>query len=120
MERRNAWKQYDAEALSLVEQAAAGYKQFLDGGKTERECAALAVQRAKAAGYISLREAIRDHRPVQPGDKLYLTQMNKAVILFHVGENPLEDGMNIVGAHIDSPRIDLKQNPFYEDGDFAY
>ena len=120
MERRNAWKQYDEAALTEVERAARDYRHFLDQGKTERECAAQAVEMAKAAGYISLEEAVRGGQPVRPGDKLYQVQMNKAVMLFHVGRHPLEDGLNIVGAHIDSPRIDLKQNPLYEDGDICY
>ena len=120
MERRNAWARYDEKTLALVEEAAKGYKAYLDAGKTERECAAEAVRMAREAGYTSLREAIAQGRALQPGDKIYQVQMNKAVMLFHLGRRPLEEGMNIVGAHIDSPRIDLKQNPFYEDGDFAY
>ena len=120
MDRRNAWNQYDEAALAKVEAAAAGYKAYLDAGKTERECAAEAIRMAEAAGYVNLEDAIREGRAVRPGDKLYQAQMGKAVMLFHVGEAPLEQGINIVGAHIDSPRIDIKQNPFYEDGDFAY
>ena len=120
MERKNAWKQYDEAALEAVEKVARDYMDFLDKGKTERECAALAVDLARAAGYESLKEAIAKGRKIRPGDKLYLTQMDKAVMLFHVGRQPLEKGMNIVGAHIDSPRIDVKQNPFYEDTDLAY
>ena len=120
MDRRNAWNQYDDAALLKVEEAAAGYKKYLDTGKTERECAAEAVRMAEAAGYKSLAEAVRKGGAVKPGDKLYQVQMGKAVMLFHMGKAPLEQGMNIVGAHIDSPRIDVKQNPFYEDGDFAY
>ncbi len=120
MDRRNAWNQYDDAALLKVEEAAAGYKKYLDAGKTERECAAEAVRMAEAAGYKSLAKAIREGSAVKPGDKLYQVQMGKAVMLFHMGKAPLTEGMNIVGAHIDSPRIDVKQNPFYEDGDFAY
>lgn len=120
MERKNAWKQYDEAALEAVENVARDYMAFLDQGKTERECAALAVELARADGYESLKEAIAKGRKIGPGDKLYLTQMDKAVMLFHVGRQPLEKGMNIVGAHIDSPRIDVKQNPFYEDTDLAY
>ena len=120
MERRNAWKQYDEAALEKVEAAAKGYKAYLDAGKTERECALEAVRMAKAAGYTDLNDAIREGKPVKPGDKLYQVQMGKAVMMFHVGKAPLEQGLNIVGAHIDSPRIDIKQNPFYEDSDFAY
>ena len=120
MERRNAWKQYDEAALEKVEAAAKGYKAYLDAGKTERECAAEAIRMAKEAGYTSLEDAIKAGKPILPGDKLYQVQMGKAVMLFHMGSQPLEQGLNIVGAHIDSPRIDLKQNPFYEDADFAY
>ena len=120
MERRNAWAQYDEETLKKVEEAAKSYKAFLDAGKTERECAVQAVALAKAAGYTDLSDAIAAGRTLQPGDKVYVNQMGKAVMLFHLGKNPLEKGLNIVGAHIDSPRIDLKQNPFYEDTDFAY
>jgi len=120
MERRNAWKQYDDGALAKVEEAAKGYKAYLDAGKTERECAAECIRMAREAGYTDLNEAIAAGRALKPGDKVYLTQMNKAVMLFHLGKAPLEQGLNIVGAHIDSPRIDIKQNPFYEDTDFAY
>ncbi len=120
MERPNAWKKYDENAAAKVEAAARRYKAFLDNGKTERECAAQAVETARKAGYVSLKEAVAAGRKPQPGDKLYQVQMGKAVMLFHLGKAPLEQGMNIVGAHIDSPRIDIKQNPFYEDTDFAY
>ena len=120
MERRNAWKQYDEAALERVEEFARGYKAYLDAGKTERECTAEAIRLAKEAGYKSLKDLIAAGKPAQPGDKLYLDQMGKALMLFHMGKAPLEAGMNIIGAHIDSPRIDIKQNPFYEDTDFAY
>ena len=120
MERRNAWLQYDEAAMEKVEAAAKGYKAYLDAGKTERECAVEAIRMAKEAGYINLEDAIKEGRKVKPGDKLYQVQMGKAVMLFHMGKAPMEQGINIVGAHIDSPRIDLKQNPFYEDTDFAY
>lgn len=120
MERPNAWNQYDDQALQAVEKAARGYKNYLDHGKTERECACQAIVIAKAAGYTDLNDAIAAGKAVQPGEKYYLSQMGKAVMLFHMGRQPLEKGLNIVGAHIDSPRIDLKQNPFYEDTDIAY
>jgi len=120
MERPNAWKKYDKKTLKAVENAAKGYKAYLDKGKTERECAAEAVRMAQEAGYVELQSAIRRGGGVKPGDKFYQVQMGKAVMLFHVGKKPMAQGLNIVGAHIDSPRIDLKQNPFYEDGDIAY
>ena len=120
MERKNAWLNYSSKQLEAVEATAAAYKAFLDHGKTERECVREAVEMAKEAGYVSLREAIREGRALKPGDKLYETQMQKALLLFHIGEKPLEEGLNILGAHIDSPRIDLKQNPLYENNDIAY
>ncbi len=120
MERKNAWLNYSKEQFEAVEATATAYKAFLDHGKTERECVRLAVDMAKDAGYTSLREAIRQGKQLKPGDKLYDTQMQKALLLFHIGEKPLEEGLNIVGAHIDSPRIDIKQNPLYENSELAY
>ena len=120
MERKNAWLEYSEEQLTAVEAVAAAYKHFLDHGKTERECVREAVEMAKDAGYRSLQEAIREGRKLQPGDKLYYTQMQKALLLFHIGEKPLTEGMNLLGAHIDSPRIDIKQNPLYENTEMAY
>ena len=120
MERPNAWKKYDEQTLLAVEEAAKNYKAYLDAGKTERECAAEAIRLAKEAGYTDLKEAIAQGKEVKPGDKLYYLHMGKAVMLFHMGKQPLENGLNIIGAHIDSPRIDVKQNPFYEDTDIAY
>ncbi|MBR2924208.1 MAG: aminopeptidase [Clostridia bacterium] len=120
MERPNAWKTYDEAALAAVENTSRNYKAFLDAGKTERECALTAIDMAKAAGYIDLKDAIKAGKPLNPGDKVYVNCMDKAVMLFLLGQHPLDEGINIVGAHTDSPRIDLKQNPFYEDTDFAY
>ena len=119
MERPNAWKSYKKTELKKVEMLAEAYKDFLDRGKTERECVLYTVEKLEKAGYISLDKAIADNKKLKAGDKVYLNQMGKAVVAFHIGKKPLESGMNIVGAHIDSPRIDLKQNPFYEDSDFA-
>ena len=120
MERKNAWLGYSDEQLQALESTAAAYRLFLDHGKTERECVAEAVEMAREAGYISLNEAIRRGDPLKPGAKVYLAQMKKALLLFHIGQQPLEAGLNIIGAHIDSPRIDIKQNPLYEDTDIAY
>ena len=96
------------------------YCAFLNAGKTERECVAKTVEAAKAQGYTDLADAIKKNRKLQPGDKVYSVCMDKAIMLFLIGSHPLEDGINIVGSHIDSPRIDIKQNPFYEESDFAY
>jgi len=119
VERPNAWKNYKKSELKKVEALAEAYKDFLDRGKTERECAAYAAEALEKAGHIPLEKAIREKKKLKAGDKVYLNQMHKAIVAFHLGKKPLEEGMNIVGAHIDSPRIDLKQNPFYEDSDFA-
>ena len=120
MERPNAWKAYDENELKKVSEIGEAYKAFIDQGKTERECVKITLDRIRKAGYISLEDAVREGRKLQPGDKVYFNQMGKALLLFLVGRQPLEKGMNIVGAHIDSPRLDVKQNPLYEDGDLAY
>ncbi len=119
MERPNAWKNYKKAESKKVDALAEAYKDFLDRGKTERECVRYILSALEKAGYIPLEQAIREKKALKAGDKVYLNQMNKAVVTFLIGRKPLEEGMNIVGAHIDSPRIDLKQNPFYEDSDFA-
>ncbi len=120
MERPNAWKSYDEQALQSLENISLGYRHFLDNGKTERECVAQAVKMAQKHGYVNLNDAVRAGKALRAGDKVYVNQMGKAIMLFHLGEKLFADGINIVGAHIDSPRIDLKQNPFYEDTDLAF
>ena len=119
MEHEAAWKKYDAEELAQVEALAADYIDFISQNKTERECAASALALAKEAGYISLEEAVREGRTLKPGDKVWACMRGKAVMLVQLGNLPLVEGMNILGAHIDSPRLDLKQNPLYESNDFA-
>ena len=120
MERKNAWAKYDEQGLARIEAFAKGYCAFLDAGKTERECVAQAVAAAKAAGFEDLLEAAKTGRALHAGDKLYVNWMNKSFVCFVMGEAPLTQGMNILGAHIDSPRLDVKQNPLYEEADLAY
>ena len=120
MDRKNAWTTYSKEELDRLEQVNTEYKNCLDAGKTERECVALAVEKAKAEGYKDIRDVIKNGGEVKAGDKLYAVCMNKTIALFHMGTKPLTEGMNILGAHIDSPRIDVKQNPLYENEEFAY
>lgn len=120
MDRKNAWTTYSKEELDRLEQVNTEYKNCLDAGKTERECVALAVEKAKAEGYKDIRDIIKNGEKVKAGDKLYAVCMNKTIALFHMGTKPLTEGMNILGAHIDSPRIDVKQNPLYENEEFAY
>ena len=119
MERPNAWKNYTKTDLKKLEETAKEYKAFIDAGKTERECAAEAVAALEKAGYINLESLIGGKKKLKAGDKAYLNKMGKAILTFHIGKKPLAEGMNIVGAHIDSPRLDIKQNPLYEDSDFA-
>ena len=96
------------------------YREFLDEGKTERECVNKAVSMAEAAGYENLADIVAAGKKLKQGDKVYSVGMKKMVSLFQIGKRPLEDGMAILGAHIDSPRLDIKQNPLYEEGGFAY
>ena len=119
MEREVAWKKYDEASLDELEALAADYIDFISDNKTERECAAAAIAAAEDAGYDSLADCIAAGTPVGPGSKLWACAQGKAVILVHVGAAPISEGMNILGAHIDSPRLDIKQNPLYEANDFA-
>ncbi|MBQ4067954.1 MAG: aminopeptidase [Lachnospiraceae bacterium] len=120
MERKNIWNNYDENELKSLEAVNLEYRQFLDNGKTERECADYIVEQAEKAGYKDLLEVIKAGEKLNVGDKVYITNMKKAVILFNIGSDNIENGMNILGAHIDSPRLDLKQIPLYEDTEIAY
>lgn len=116
MERENAWKKYpEGKKREPVLKFGEDYRQFLSDCKTERECVEFFESQAKGAGYIPLQEAIEKKQALKPGDKIYVNQMGKSMALFVMGKEPMEKGMNILGAHIDSPRLDLKQNPLYED-----
>lgn len=120
MEHDVAWKKYDEADLESVDQLAAEYIDFISENKTERECAATAIAMAEEHGYVSLNEAVRAGRSLNPGDKVWAQANGKALILAHLGTAPLVDGFNILGAHIDSPRLDLKQNPFSESNGLAH
>lgn len=118
--RENVWKNYNEKEKEELEKLCADYMQFLSDCKTERECVKDIVQRAKLAGYKSLEEVMEQKKRLKSGDKVYAVCMQKAVALFCIGTEPMEKGLNILGAHIDSPRLDVKQNPLYEDGEMAY
>lgn len=120
MERKNAWAAYDEAGLARVDAFARAYCEYLDHGKTERECVSTSVQAAQARGFADLDALVRDGAALKAGDRVYMNWMNKCFLLFVVGSRPLEEGMNILGAHIDSPRLDVKQNPLFEEGDLAY
>ncbi|MGN0495158.1 MAG: aminopeptidase [Lachnospiraceae bacterium] len=120
MERKNAWKEYDKKEVKELEKLCKEYRTFLDKGKTERECVKQVVAMAKASGYVDLSEVVKSGKKLKTGDKVYAVNMKKAIALFQIGRKPLVEGLNILGAHIDSPRMDVKQNPLYEDTELAY
>ena len=120
MERENAWKTYKDKDKEKLEKLNRQYIDYLSVGKTERECVKETIRQAEEQGYQSLESVLKKGQKLKKGDKIYAAYMNKTIALFQIGEKPLEDGMNILGAHIDSPRMDVKQNPLYESDDMAY
>ncbi len=120
MERANAWKSYNTKQLRELENLSKDYRDFLDCGKTERECVKKSIAIAEEAGYKNLATFMKKEKKLKAGDKVYAVWMNKAIALFNIGDRDIEEGMNILGAHIDSPRLDVKQNPLYETDEFAY
>ena len=120
MEKKNVWETYDAKHLKKLESLNQEYRNFLDNGKTERECIDTIVNIIEKEGYRELEGIIKSGEELSTGDKVYSVWMNKSIAMFRIGERPMAEGMNILGAHIDSPRLDVKQNPLYEDGGFAY
>ena len=119
MEREVAWNKYNEESVKEVFAFAEDYRQFISKCKTERECVKEAIVMAESAGYRNLSDIIERGKTLKAGDKVYCVNMNKAIVLYCVGKQPIEKGMNILGAHIDSPRIDIKQNPLYEDNELV-
>ena len=120
MERKNAWEKYpEGEKREAVFRFAEDYRKFISECKTERECVAYIVNLAKAAGFVNIDKVIANGNALKAGDKGYAHNMGKGLALFVMGKKSLEEGMSILGAHIDSPRLDLKQDPLYENTDFA-
>ena len=115
MERLNAWNKYDEDMKKKVFDFADEYRRFISLCKTERECVEEGVRILKASGYKDLKAVIAADEKLKAGDKVYAVNMNKAIVAFNIGETSIESGMNILGAHIDSPRLDIKQNPLYEE-----
>lgn len=120
MEKKNTWETYNKTQLKAADTFAKEYMAFLDKGKTERECVDVIVNMLEKEGYRELEAVRKEGGSLKAGDKVYAVCMNKAIAAFQIGKKPLEEGMNILGAHIDSPRLDVKQNPLYEEGGFAY
>ncbi len=119
MEHEVTWKSYDGQALAELEELASDYRRFISENKTERECVKTTIALAEEAGYRSLEEVLERGESLQAGDKVWAASHGKAVMLVHVGAAPFAEGFNILGAHIDSPRLDVKQNPLYESNGFA-
>ena len=120
MENKNTWELFDEKQLEEVEVLSKEYRGFLDSGKTERECVDTIVNMIEKEGYRELETLIKGGEKLKCGDKVYAVWMNKAVAMFQIGSKTFAEGMNILGAHIDSPRLDVKQNPLFEEGGFAY
>lgn len=120
MEHNNTWETYSAKQLEEVDAFAKEYMAFLNNGKTERECIDQIVNTIEDAGYQELETLIKADKKLKAGDKVYSVWMNKSIVMFQIGKQSMTEGINILGAHIDSPRLDIKQNPLYEDGGFAY
>ncbi len=120
MENKNTWEAYNERQLKELDTVSGEYIDFISSCKTERECVDRIVEEAEAAGFKELNSLIGSGSRLKAGDKIYSVWMNKSVALFKIGKRPICEGMNILGAHIDSPRLDLKQKPLYEDGGFAF
>ena len=118
--KQNIWTAYNEDQLKELQDITDRYKSCLDAGKTERECVELSIRMAREAGYRDLDEVMAAGETLKAGDKVYAVNMDKMLVLFRIGEESISTGMNILGAHIDSPRIDVKQNPLYENEELAY
>ncbi len=119
METKNAWTKYSATDKKKIFQFAEKYRKFISDCKTERECIEESVKIAEKKGYVNLEKIKSENKKLKPGDKVYAVNMKKSILLFNIGTQPIEEGLNILGAHVDSPRIDIKQNPVYEDKDLV-
>lgn len=120
MKRPNAWSEYTPEQLDELEGLTSDYMAFISANKTERECCAAGVELARQAGYANLDDCVREGRALKAGDKVYAVNHGKTLLLVQLGTEALEEGLNILGAHIDSPRLDVKQVPVDETDELAY
>ncbi|MCF0148637.1 MAG: aminopeptidase [Clostridium sp.] len=115
----NPWLKYQGEKREELFDFCKGYIDYMSICKTERECVLTSIEMAEAFGFRNLEEIIENKESLKQGDKVYLNNKDKTLALFIIGEEPMEKGLRILGAHIDSPRLDLKQNPLYEDTNLA-
>lgn len=117
--KKNAWVKYDDEKVKEIFSFSDKYKSFISTCKTERECVKESIRLAESVGYRNLEDIIKNNETLKCGDKVYVNNKDKNIALFVIGSEPIEKGLKILGAHIDSPRLDLKQNPLYEEGELA-
>ena len=117
--KKNAWVKYDDEKVKEIFSFSDKYKSFISTCKTERECVKESIRLAESVGYRNLEDIIKNNETLKYGDKVYANNKDKNIALFVIGSEPIEKGLKILGAHIDSPRLDLKQNPLYEEGELA-
>lgn len=118
-DKKNPWQKYTGNKKEELFDFCNGYIDYMSLCKTERECVLTSIDMAMALGYRDLEEVIENGEKLKSGDKVFINNKDKALALFLIGEEPLERGMRIIGSHVDSPRLDLKQNPLYEDSDLA-
>ena len=119
-EKKNAWTIIDEVEKTRAFEIGNGYLKFLDAAKTERESVIIVEQKAIENGYISIEEVLKNNMALEPGMKIYANNRDKTIALFVMGKEDLENGMNVVGAHVDVPRLDLKANPLYEKDEIAF
>lgn len=117
--KNNAWLKYSGAEREKIFDFCEGYKNYLSVGKTERECIHESIRLAEEKGYRNLADIIKNNEEIKAGDKVYANNKDKTLALYLIGNDSIENGMRIIGSHVDSPRIDLKQNPLYEDGNLA-
>lgn len=120
MEKKYIWEKLSSEDKTEMDKTAAKYMDCISSCKTERECIRRAISMAEAVGYRNLKDVIAEGGSLKADDKVYAVYNEKTMALYHIGTDPIEDGMNILGAHVDSPRLDIKQNPVYENTGYAY
>ncbi|MDQ0362927.1 aminopeptidase [Breznakia pachnodae] len=119
MYAKNAWSKYEVNSYKDVFEFNEEYRKFISENKTERLCVSEGVRLAKEHGFTDLEDYIKEKRELKPNDKVFVVNRGKNIVLFVMGKKPLDEGMRILGAHIDSPRLDVKQNPVYESNDFG-
>ncbi|MGL6173584.1 MAG: aminopeptidase [Cellulosilyticaceae bacterium] len=118
-EFKSAWDTYTEADKELLFAYGERYRKFISDNKTERECIKSMVAEAKSHGYKDINEYIEAGQPLQPGDKVFANYHDKTLVMYCIGTDSMTKGLNLLGAHLDSPRLDLKPNPLYEDTDFA-